>query len=99
MKMKKVLSMGLIAVMTLGLTACGGGDKQAEEDSADDAGEKTVLKVAAAETAYGQDLWKDVCAGFEALNPDVTVELTIDKNIGASILAWTEKVEQTIIIK
>lgn len=44
-------------------------------------GEKKVLKVAALESAYGADMWKEVSAAFEKLNPDVKVELTTDKNI------------------
>ena len=40
-----------------------------------------TLKVAAVETAYGQKMWQDVIAAFEAANPDVTVELTIDKKL------------------
>ena len=40
-----------------------------------------TLKVAAIETAYGSDMWKEVCAAFEAANPGVTVELTTDKKL------------------
>lgn len=40
-----------------------------------------VLKVAALESAYGQEVWKQVGAAFETLMPDVKVELTMDKSI------------------
>ena len=45
------------------------------------AGEEQTLKVAAVETAYGQYMWKEVCAAFQKANPGVTVELTIDKKL------------------
>lgn len=96
MKMKKVVSLGLAAVMILGLTACGGGKTEsaapaeapatdgetaAEDTQAEAPAGDQVLKVAAVETAYGPDMWKDVCAAFEALNPGVKVELTVDKKL------------------
>lgn len=80
MKMKKVLCMGMAAVMALGLTACASGEKKPSEGG-EGKGNDKVLKVAAVETAYGQDMWKQVCAGFEKANPGVKVELTIDKKI------------------
>lgn len=40
-----------------------------------------TLKVAAIETAYGSDMWKEVCKAFEAANPGVTVTLTMDKKL------------------
>ncbi|MDO4285346.1 MAG: carbohydrate ABC transporter substrate-binding protein [Eubacteriales bacterium] len=54
----------------------------AEESTEASASEITgTLKVAAVETAYGAQMWQDVCAAFEAANPGVTVELTIDKKL------------------
>ena len=40
-----------------------------------------TVKVAAVETAYGAQMWEDVAAAFEAANPGVTVELTVDKQL------------------
>lgn len=71
MKLKKTIALTLAAVMSLGMCSFA---VQAE-------GEEQTLKVAAVETAYGADMWKDVCAAFEAANPGVTVELTIDKKL------------------
>ena len=51
------------------------------EAPAESSGLSGTLKVAAVETAYGQDMWKEVCAAFEAANEGVTVELTIDKKL------------------
>ena len=45
------------------------------------AGAAGTLKVAAVETAYGADMWKEVCEAFEASHEGVTVELTIDKKL------------------
>lgn len=60
-------------------------DDEAEtEAAADDAAASDLsgtVKVAAVETAYGAQIWEDVAAAFEELNPGVTVELTVDKNL------------------
>ena len=96
MKAKKVLSLVLAAAMTLSLVACGSSkeeenntpapessapaDNGSEEAKEPAAGEQT-LKVAAVETAYGAQMWQDVCAAFEKANPGVKVELTIDKKL------------------
>lgn len=40
-----------------------------------------TLKVAAVETAYGPQMWTDIKTAFEAANPGVTVELTVDKRL------------------
>lgn len=40
-----------------------------------------TVKVAAVETAYGAQMWKDVSAAFEKSHPGVKVELTIDKKL------------------
>lgn len=47
----------------------------------DAAGADQTLKVAAVETAYGAQMWKDVCDAFEKANPGVKVQLTIDKKL------------------
>lgn len=44
-----------------------------------------TLKLAALESGYGADMWREVAAAFEAANPGVTVELTADKNIESVI--------------
>ena len=40
-----------------------------------------VLKVAALESAYGTEAWKEIAKKFEEANSGVKVELTIDKNL------------------
>lgn len=69
-------------------------DKADTEDTADEkadgeeaekpeetGGATGTLKVAAVETAYGADMWKEICDAFEASHDGVTVELTVDKNL------------------
>lgn len=73
MKAKKITSLLLTASMVAGMTAGLATTVMADEEQ--------VLKVAVVETAYGQDMWKNVCAKFEEANPGVTVELTIDKKM------------------
>ncbi len=83
--MKKAVS--LLCALTLAvtsLTGCAGNSstqQTSEAAQASSSGEKTVLKVAALESAYGSDMWKEVAAAFEKVNPNVKVELTTDKNI------------------
>lgn len=85
MKKKRLISLLLTMFMVSGLVACapsgGDGDKNADKDSGKDAGENKTLKVAAVETAYGADMWKEVSAAFEKANPGVKVELTVDKKL------------------
>ena len=70
--MKKIIALLLVLAMALSLVACGGTKKAA--------GGETVLKVAAIETAYGSDVWKQVCEAFTA-QTGIKVELTTDKNL------------------
>ena len=68
--MKKIIALLLALVMVLSLTACGAGKPE----------ETKTLKVAAIETAYGSQVWADVCAAFEA-QTGIKVELTTDKQL------------------
>ena len=70
--MKKIIALLLVLAMALSLVACGGTKKAA--------GGETVLKVAAIETAYGSDVWVQVCEAFTA-QTGIKVELTTDKNL------------------
>ncbi|KOP66359.1 carbohydrate ABC transporter substrate-binding protein [Bacillus sp. FJAT-18019] len=85
--MKKILSLAITAALTLSLAACGGSTESTSgttTDSSDtkaNSGETRTLKLAALETAYGADVWKEITAAFEKATPGVKVETTIDKNI------------------
>lgn len=75
----KLIACGLIATMAASLVVGCGGKDNADKPSKKDDSEK-VLKVAAVETAYGAQMWKDVCAAFEE-ETGTKVELTIDKKL------------------
>jgi N-acetylglucosamine transport system substrate-binding protein len=86
--LKKALALFCsLALMATSVTGCAGSPANSAASQAPSAAqsaasaEKKVLKVAALESAYGADMWKQVAAAFEKLNPDVKVELTTDKNI------------------
>ena len=78
MKAKKITSLALSAVMAAGAMSGMATTVMADEEQ--------TLKLAVVETAYGQDMWKNVCAKFEEANPGVKVELTIDKKLKWSVL-------------
>lgn len=86
--MKKILSLAITAALTLSLAACGSSSENVSNSTKDSTGtnsatstEQRTLKLAALETAYGADVWKEITAAFESANPGVKVETTIDKNI------------------
>ncbi|TQS75100.1 carbohydrate ABC transporter substrate-binding protein [Ornithinibacillus gellani] len=75
------LSLGLILV----LAACGGSSDDSKKDDGDkdsSSGDKEVtLHLAALESAYGADVWKNIIKAYEGINENVTVDLTIAKNL------------------
>ncbi len=83
---KKLLSALLCVAMVASLVVGCGAKEEAPAAEAPAATEEAteeaaaVVKVAAVETAYGADIWKDVAAGFEAAT-GIKVELTVDKNL------------------
>ncbi|KOY17880.1 carbohydrate ABC transporter substrate-binding protein [Paenibacillus xylanivorans] len=86
--MKKILSLAITAALTLSLAACGNSSENGSNSTKDSSStnsatstEQRTLKLAALETAYGADVWKEVTTAFEKANPGVKVETTIDKNI------------------
>ena len=102
--MKKVISILLVAAMTASMMAGCGKKAETPADTPETApadqgtGETPeapeaaggTLKVAAIETAYGSDMWKEVCDAFTA-ETGIAVELITDKNledvIGSSMKA------------
>ena len=83
---KRILSVLLCATMVLTLfTGCGGGNNggndAANGDTQNGGGEEVQkIKVAAIETAYGSDMWKQVADAFTA-ETGIEVELITDKNL------------------
>ncbi len=82
--MKRMITFLLASAMLIATTGCGrmGTDGEVTNDASGNTdGKKTVLKVAALESAYGKEVWEDICESFEDVYEGVEVELTIDKNI------------------
>ena len=83
---KRILSVLLCATMVFTLfTGCGGGnnggDNAADGDTQANGGEEVQkIKVAAIETAYGSDMWKQVADAFTA-ETGIEVELITDKKL------------------
>ncbi|CRK81307.1 carbohydrate ABC transporter substrate-binding protein [Neobacillus massiliamazoniensis] len=79
---KKFLMAGMTAVLSFGLMACSNGEKTSGNSKDNTkSGEKTTLQVAALESAYGKDMWTEIAKAYEEANPNVKVELTVDKNL------------------
>ena len=81
--MKKLIALLSAACIAFSLVACGGAPASSAPASAAEstsAKEGGTVKVAAIETAYGSDMWKEVAAAFEA-ETGIKVELTTDKNL------------------
>lgn len=80
--MKKVLSLVVALIMVLSLAACAtpASTPPAPTPASTEAPAAVTLKVAAIETAYGAQMWTDVCAAFTAVT-GIEVQLTTDKNL------------------
>lgn len=79
--MKRILGMtSILALAVLALGACGEG-KSSDKGASESSDGKEVVKVAALESAYGADMWEAIKEAYEAQNPNVTLELTIDKKL------------------
>ena len=59
--------------------------------------EDVVLKVAAVETAYGAEMWVDVCEAFTA-ETGIEVELNVDRNLEDYIWSELNKSEESMEI-
>ena len=80
--MKRIISLFSALLLCTSITGCTRRDGNVDTDGDGKTdGSKTVLKVAALESAYGDEAWRNICDNFEKINKDVDIELTIDKNI------------------
>ena len=77
MKMKRFLALSTTLCLVVSLAACS--TKTSTNDSKTK--EEKVLKIAGLNGGYGVDHWKELASKFEAANPGVKVELTLEKNI------------------
>ena len=69
--MKKIFALLLACLTVVGMFAACGNKPTSTEDT---------IKVAVIETAYGSQMWKDVCAAFEE-ETGIKVDLVSDKNL------------------
>ena len=87
MKMKNVLSAALTGALMLSLFAgCSGGSGSSPSPSASASPEAsqqpeaTTIQVAALESGYGADMWREVADAFTA-QTGIQVQLTVDKKL------------------
>ena len=76
--MKKRLLSAILCVSMVASLIVGCGSKSSSEEA--ETAEDTTIKVAAIETAYGADMWAEVCEAFTA-ETGIKVELTTDQNL------------------
>ncbi|HLR61600.1 MAG TPA: carbohydrate ABC transporter substrate-binding protein [Lentibacillus sp.] len=81
MKWKQLLLIGFIVLLTVGLVACNS-NSAGEADGSDASGnEEVTLQLAALESAYGSEMWQSIIDDYEASHENVTIDLTIEKNL------------------
>lgn len=86
MKLRNFLLALSLILVAFGLAACGGdedgnADSGSNDDGSGNDGEEVTLHVAALESAYGKEVWENIAEQYEALNDNVTIDLTIAKNL------------------
>lgn len=83
-KSKRFLAI-ISTALLLVLAACSGGNEGTKapetEGTNSSSNEKTTLHLAALESAYGSEMWTKIAKAFEEEHKNVTVELTVEKNI------------------
>lgn len=83
-KSKRFLAI-ISTAFLLGLAACSGENNEAstpeKEGTNSSSNEKTTLHLAALESAYGSEMWTKIAKAFEEEHKNVSVELTVEKNI------------------
>lgn len=82
--MKKLLNLFAVSILALSVVACSTNTDTPVVTGTPDSSnntEKTVLKVAAIETAYGKGPWEAVIDAFEKTVENVEVELVMDKSL------------------
>lgn len=88
MKVRNILLSLSLLLLVVGLVACGDKDEDADtgvEDEGTDEGtnddEDVTLRLAALESAYGAEGWNEIIEAYEAENENVTIDITIEKNL------------------
>ncbi|MFF2876358.1 carbohydrate ABC transporter substrate-binding protein [Gottfriedia sp. NPDC057991] len=80
---KKFLVSGMTVLLSLSLVACQSNTTKVDNSNGGgtESSKKQTIHVAALESAYGKDMWTNVIGAYEDANPNVDVELTVDKNL------------------
>lgn len=78
---KKWLRSGAILLATLGLAACNRQASDKPTETQEPMAEKKTIKVAALESGYGSQMWKEITTAYEEANPNIKVELTSNKEL------------------
>lgn len=87
MNKSKWMKAGLASALALSLAACGTTDDAEDTDTETDAPteetteEKVTLNVAALESGYGEEMWREIKDSYEAANENVELELTLAANL------------------
>jgi N-acetylglucosamine transport system substrate-binding protein len=81
--MKKLLALSTSLCLLVSLVACSSKPVTNEQKPVETGkpAEEKVLKIAGLNGGYGADHWKELASKFEAANPGVKVQLTLEKNI------------------
>lgn len=80
---KRIIFLILTVLLSLSLMACQSNEQASDGDSK--ASGKQTLHVAALESAYSNEMWTKLKDAYEKANPDITIELTVDKNLEDTI--------------
>jgi N-acetylglucosamine transport system substrate-binding protein len=82
MKMKRLLALSTSLCLIVSLAACSAKPATTEQKpGTTKPAEEKVLKIAGLNGGYGVEHWKELASKFEAANPGVKVQLTLEKNI------------------
>ncbi len=79
--MKKIVALFLATLLIGGLVGCSSNKTEPEATPEGGSTEGRTLKVAAFAGGYGEGLWQNLAAAFEAEHEGVTVELTTASNL------------------
>lgn len=79
MKLNKLALTLSLSIATFGLVACSSDKAGGNSNDGDD--EEVTLHVAALESAYGSEVWEEIAENYEKLNDNITVDLTVEKNL------------------
>lgn len=81
MNIKKIIALTASVCLVASMAGCSSKPASNEAGSKTSKTEEKVLKIAGLNGGYGIEHWKEIASKFEAANPGVKVQLTLEKNI------------------